>query len=380
MAPGPDGNPYFLYTIVLLLVGALAPFFPDLHQYAILQYYRFNTHQTNFSDLNVVSKIRYNDIILPNPAVDSKVLHDMNAFGFFYVIDIPEYDATKELELLKHVFELPSDVKHTFAVRKHNPNNKNVYRGYGPAVDNVGTQYKEVFNIGPHETEPAFDESSDFSHARHISKEKNVWPSTDNKSFDEEFRDTFSKGFRIRVSIAKAVINCIGRLFNSPSLINRFTHHEFSTLGLRKYPKRSRNGTKLTRSELDNEVLTELEHVDSTVTVLSTFFNPGLQALYDGSYRDVPPSGGGFLINIGTLLEDITDNRIISVRHRVKDIQRDRYAIPFFFNPSFDADISTSVNGNPTPAGKETPTFGHWMTKYLPAVEPILLEDDSLGR
>ena len=45
-------------------------------------------------------------------------------------------------------FSLPLPVKMELAVNKHDRRNRNVYRGYGPLVEDSGTQYKELFNIG----------------------------------------------------------------------------------------------------------------------------------------------------------------------------------------------------------------------------------------
>nr|AIW06446.1 putative isopenicillin-n-synthase [Euplokamis dunlapae] len=360
-----------LWLVLGLLLALLLPhFYHRLHQATR------SPVQANRPGLYDVARIPYLDLVAGDHSTDQKVLKQMKKYGFFYVTQIPDYDSYKELELLKKFFNLPTDVKYKVAVTKHNPANSNVYRGYGPAMDNINTQYKEVFNIGPHEVET---ETKSYSTAKKISVERNVWPVTDDNSFDEEFKHTFQKGFSIRKTVAQSVIKCIGRALHAPQLIERFKHHEFSTLGLRKYPKRgSTGGSSKTVSSFDGEMLTELEHVDSTVTVLTTFSNPGLQALYKGVYEDVDPTGDSFIINIGALLEDITESQIMAVRHRVKDIQRERFSIPFFFNPSFDADISSSIHGKKTPAGEHSETFGEWMTQYLPAVEPILLRGNAL--
>nr|AIW06471.1 putative isopenicillin-n-synthase [Beroe abyssicola] len=131
-------------------------------------------------------------------------------------------------------------------------------------------------------------------------------------------------------------------------------------------------------SEFDNVTLSELEHEDSTVTILSTFNYTGLQVLYQNKYWDVPPSGNGFIVNIGTLVEDIADNKIIAVKHRVKQMDFIRHSVPCFFNPSFDADIGKSISGRQTKAGKKYNIFGEWMRSYLPLVEPGLLNDNII--
>nr|AIW06451.1 putative isopenicillin-n-synthase [Bathyctena chuni] len=339
-----------------------------------LNYFRLiGTHPKH--DFDNVARIPYTDLVRDDVTVDPLILTSMELYGFFYVYEIPGYNSSEELDYLKQFFDLSETVKMKLAVNKHNTNNVNVYRGYGPLVKNVGSQYKELFNIGPHETTPVYNSTDNvLDKLRTLSKERNVWPVTQNNHFDEEFKRVFTSGFNLRRNIATGVIRSIARSLEHPQLIERFTEHEFSTLGLRKYPVRT-SVNKNMYSRFDKTTLSELEHEDSTVTILATFSNPGLQALYENSYRDVPPSRNGFIVNIGTLIEDITDNIIMAVRHRVKQIDHVRYSIPYFFNPSFDADISTSISGRKTKAGEKYKIFGEWMKDYLPIVEPALLKD-----
>ena len=105
----------------------------------------------------------------------------MTEYGFFYVANIPEFSAAEELEYLKEFFALSDEVKMGLAVRKHNPQNSNVYRGYGPVVEGSGTQFKEMFNIGPHDyADPQFITKSEdaLTNLKTISKEGNLWPKT----------------------------------------------------------------------------------------------------------------------------------------------------------------------------------------------------------
>ena len=48
----------------------------------------------------------------------------MKKYGFFYVVDVPDYSAS-----LEHDYDLDEDVKNELAIRRHNPANKNAYRG-----------------------------------------------------------------------------------------------------------------------------------------------------------------------------------------------------------------------------------------------------------
>lgn len=56
---------------------------------------------------------------------------------------------------------------------------------------------------------------------------------------------------------------------------------------------------------------------------------------------DVPPVDGVFVVNIGELLEVATDGYLRATKHRVisPDVGSQRLSIPFFFNPSLDAEV-----------------------------------------
>lgn len=67
----------------------------------------------------------------------------------------------------------------------------------------------------------------------------------------------------------------------------------------------------------------------------------GLQVERDGGWLDVPPVEGAFVVNIGELLEVATDGYLRATRHRVASPApgTERVSIPFFFNPSLDAEV-----------------------------------------
>jgi len=211
--------------------------------------------------------------------------------------------------------------------------------------------------------------SEELEKLKYECQEPNVWPNTGDCDFDKEFKETFQKGFEIRRNIGRAFVRSMSRALELPTLPSLFSEDEFSAMGLRKYPVRQEINTNM-YSDFDGTLLRELEHVDSTVTVLSTFQNSGLQMLYKNEYREAPTTGkNGFLVNIGKLVEDIIDNRLMSVRHRVKEVEFTRYSITYFLGPQFDADISRSMSGKLTEAGRKYEIFGEWIADYLGAIE-----------
>lgn len=68
----------------------------------------------------------------------------------------------------------------------------------------------------------------------------------------------------------------------------------------------------------------------------------GLQVRTDDGWLDVPPADDDvFVVNIGELMEVATDGYLRATEHRVvsRTGSADRISIPFFFNPSLDAQV-----------------------------------------
>ncbi|MGC0313467.1 isopenicillin N synthase family dioxygenase [Kitasatospora acidiphila] len=79
------------------------------------------------------------------------------------------------------------------------------------------------------------------------------------------------------------------------------------------------------------------------LTLLLTDRVPGLQVeMPDGGFLDVPPKPGAFVVNLGELLEVATDGYLKATNHRVVSPPgaRERYSVPFFYNPRLDAHIA----------------------------------------
>ena len=84
-------------------------------------------------------------------------------------------------------------------------------------------------------------------------------------------------------------------------------------------------------------------HTDAGfMTMLAQAEVPGLEILHrDGSWRQAPVLPGCFLVNIGQMLTRWTNDRYPSTPHRVVNLSgRQRYSMPFFFDPDLEAVIA----------------------------------------
>lgn len=58
---------------------------------------------------------------------------------------------------------------------------------------------------------------------------------------------------------------------------------------------------------------------------------PGLEVMNGaGEWIDAPPIPGGFVINIGDMLEAWTNGTFVATSHRVRKVQEERYSFPYF--------------------------------------------------
>lgn len=83
-------------------------------------------------------------------------------------------------------------------------------------------------------------------------------------------------------------------------------------------------------------------HADATAfTVLAQDDVGGLQVQGHAGWVDAPPLPGTYVINIGDMMARWTNDRFKSTPHRVINLTgRERYSVPFFAIPDFDAVVA----------------------------------------
>ena len=82
-------------------------------------------------------------------------------------------------------------------------------------------------------------------------------------------------------------------------------------------------------------------HTDYECFTILHATSPGLEVLNARNHWvDAPPLPGAFVINIGDLLEVLSNGRWVSTAHRVRKVSEERYSAPLFFNLDYDAEIA----------------------------------------
>jgi isopenicillin N synthase-like dioxygenase len=78
-------------------------------------------------------------------------------------------------------------------------------------------------------------------------------------------------------------------------------------------------------------------HSDFEVFTMLWPTKPGLEVLNSaGQWIDAPPIEGAYVVNIGDMLEIMSNGHFTSTTHRVRKVAEERYAFPLFFNVDYD--------------------------------------------
>jgi isopenicillin N synthase-like dioxygenase len=160
------------------------------------------------------------------------------------------------------------------------------------------------------------------------------------------FRETILAYMAAAAGLARALVPLYARSLDLPEgfFDPAFADPQY-TLRMSHYPPVEAYG--------DNE-FGSAPHTDSSfVTLLPQSEVPGLEIrLRDGAWVAAPVIPESYLVNSGDTMRRWTNHRFLSTPHRVRNLGgRDRYAIPFFFDPMVDHPIACL----PTCQGADNP-------------------------
>jgi isopenicillin N synthase-like dioxygenase len=86
-------------------------------------------------------------------------------------------------------------------------------------------------------------------------------------------------------------------------------------------------------------------HTDYECFTILHATTPGLEVLNSaGQWIDAPPLPGAFVINIGDMLEALTNGRFVATPHRVRNIPDERFSFPLFCSLDYQTVIAPLPN------------------------------------
>ena len=163
----------------------------------------------------------------------------------------------------------------------------------------------------------------------------NVWPER-----PEAMKQAFGAYYAACAALAATLMRLFALALDLPETFfdDKIDHH-ISGLNATFYPRQP--------SPPEQGQLRAGQHTDyGSLTILATDGSPGgLQVWLDGAWQDVQPVPGAFIINLGDLMAQWTNDRWRSTLHRVVNPPRavaantDRLSLVFFHQPNFDARV-----------------------------------------
>lgn len=263
---------------------------------------------------------------------DQAVMAAARELGFMVVKGLPgDCLSAERRAMMLGLFDLGEAEKRRLYKRNFNPDNPNYYRGYFPVTPGLPT-YKEGIDLGP-----------DVAHGRAALVAGDPLGEATPLPDDRAWQQAVSDYYRAMEDCGRAILSSIARGLglDEGKLLAAF-EKPISTLRFIRYPPR----TAESFGDLGQEVwidethhLIGKPHVDSGfITLLAQNGVSGLQAQNKaGDWLDVPPDEGALAVNFGQLLERWTGGIIRATLHRILGTGRERFSIPFFFEPSIDA-------------------------------------------
>ena len=275
-----------------------------------------------------------------------KLIKAMETVGFAYLDNVQGYNKEVEAELLKasqRFFSFPLEEKLQYSPKIWNKKGKgNLYRGYCP-INVAHNSLLEFFYVG--EPVPENEKVVDPLH------EGTPMPTHDT-AFCKVVNSHYSCMFDTAMEVLR--LTALGLGFKEDVFDDRFQPKSLSNVKLLHYPP-------LDESASQPSFRTD-DHTDASfVTLLVTFEYKGLEyySSTDGTWLKVAPRPGSVIMNIGELLSQVSNGRILATRHRVRDtIEKDRISVPFFLEAHANAKFEI-------PGSSEPLIYGPWMRKML---------------
>jgi isopenicillin N synthase-like dioxygenase len=295
------------------------------------------------TDIAVVS------LAQPLDSIAAELGRSFEEYGFAVVRDhgIPQELIDRAEALAKQFFALPDTVKRAY----HIPGGGGA-RGYTPfgtekAKDAKVHDLKEFWHVGRELAagHPLAEFMAD-----------NVWPS-EVKGFRETFSELYAAGEEAGGRVLEGIALHLGldRGFFAPTV-----EDGNSVMRLLRYPP-------LEGAEAEGAIRAAAHGDINTITLLLGAEEAGLELLTaQGEWKAVAPPEGALVVNVGDMLDRLTNGKLRSTTHRVVNPRgeaayRARYSMPFFlhFRPDYVIETLPSCIDPAHPEKRPEPISSH---------------------
>jgi isopenicillin N synthase-like dioxygenase len=263
-------------------------------------------------------------------AVARKIGDAAKRIGFFYVTGhgVPAALIADVYAQAKRFFALPPEQKAEIAIEK-----SACHRGWF----SVGGE-----NLDPEKQKAAGDFKEGIKIGRDLARDHplvaagtplhgpNQWPSN-----LPGWRETMQTYYDAMEALGRELLHAFALALEIPeTYFDAWLNTPMTTLGPLHYPPQSGH---ITEAQIGAGAHTDY----GCLTMLAQDDSGGLQVrARSGVWVDAPPVQNSFVVNIGDMMERWTNGVFTSTPHRVINVSgRERYSLPYFFDPDFDAPV-----------------------------------------
>ena len=230
----------------------------------------------------------------------------------------------------KRFFALPVEAKHSVSRTKDNARS-----WFNRELTKNTRDMKEVFDFGftPHPELPDEDPTN------WTRDGFNQWPDS---RHCPDFRTTMEEYYRACERLGLTLLEAVGESLGiSPACLTRdFIGEHTSFLRLNYFPRYDPLSAEHPAAATGH--LGIHHHTDvGALTLLLQDDVGGLQVCLNGEWFPIEPVVGALVINTGDIVQVWSNDRYKAPVHRVLASEnRDRYSLPFFYNPSYHAEYA----------------------------------------
>ena len=266
------------------------------------------------------------------PAVDS-IAEACSSWGFFQITNhgIPEALVAEVWRQTRAFFDLPIETKLEVLRTRDNP-----WGFYHNELTKNQRDKKQVFDFTREGVDPIYGRS-------------NRWPGQP-EAFKPVMQEYFDACTKLSLQLLEAF--CIGLDLPAKFMHADFAKNHTGFLRLNYYPVHDPIEGAADDYQQDADLGVHHHSDAGALTVLIQDEVSGLQVHREGYWYDIPPVDGAIVINTGDMMQVWSNDSYHAPVHRVLAMDaRDRYSLPFFFNPAAEARVSPlpSVIGEQNP-------------------------------